>query len=397
MALLMSIGPKRCGQALFVLLYGAIVLLLPILPLLWPVLRFRRRRLLSGPFGGLLQRQESQEKKRNHDGKILRLSFGETFVRVSVPPADAASGAPTLVLVHGNVGSTSYLDELAECLTAQGRRVLRYDLYGRGWSACGGFAHTRQLFVSQLAEVLLATRATADGPIDLVGYSIGGQLAGLFAATYPQLVRQLVLLLPAVVIPSWIPTIAQLPTVRWLAGHAMRLSLQDKLTYAGDWLHTHATSSASREEKETSFARLDALHETEADRYRNEPHIARTFGLSLAGLPFDDDAGADAEWRRLGRSTVEIHVVCAALDTVASGPPAAAWLSERLSGGEALRSLQVLEGMGHSLPYEFPERCCELLLSLLGGAGVGTGGGGAIARGGRASSRAARSPARRAP
>ena len=41
---------------------------------------------------------------------------------------------PLVVLVHGFVGSSSYLRFLAREL-AQTRRVLRFDLYGRGWSA----------------------------------------------------------------------------------------------------------------------------------------------------------------------------------------------------------------------------------------------------------------------
>jgi hypothetical protein len=39
-------------------------------------------------------------------------------------------------------------------LGAQSYRVLRFDLYGRGWSECDGAPHTAAHFVGQLAELL---------------------------------------------------------------------------------------------------------------------------------------------------------------------------------------------------------------------------------------------------
>ena len=61
---------------------------------------------------------------------------------------------PLVVLVHGFVGSSSYFFWLAKCLVEKyGRRVLRFDNYGRGNSGCYGDPHTARLFAGQLAEV----------------------------------------------------------------------------------------------------------------------------------------------------------------------------------------------------------------------------------------------------
>ena len=336
------------------------LLILPLLPLLlfmWPIL-LRWRKLSQGP---PLHRPRQETVIAGE--AILRLSHGDTRVQIK------GVGHRTVVLVHGNVGSMLYLQELAQALADRGFRVVLFDLYGRGGSACGAWDHTLALFVSQLSEVLLAlhTRDTHEPiafPIDLVGYSVGSQIAAGFAATLPHLVRRLVCLCPAVRLPTWLAALLQVPPLRALAGRAARLRLQDQTLYAADWLHLHGVDDELQRKR--SGARLAALHPAEASRFRSEPYIAHAFGSTLRCLPFDSERGASV-WRRLATcENVEVHVVCGACDTTADGPSAAAWLGSQMGGGErALRSLRVLEGVGHSLPYETPELCCELLVELL--------------------------------
>jgi pimeloyl-ACP methyl ester carboxylesterase len=116
-------------------------------------------------------------------------------------------------------------------------------------------SHTWPLFVAQLAELLFAERAPL--PIDLVGYSIGAQVAAHFAATHAHAVRRLVLLCPALLIRGPIPRLFQLGPLRALVGHAMRYLLADRASYASDWVNLPSTPSV---------ARLDALHPIERDR-----------------------------------------------------------------------------------------------------------------------------------
>ena len=147
------------------------------------------------------------------------------------------------MLIHGNVGSTSYLNGLAECLAAS-RRVLRYDLFGRGFSGCGGWAHTHHLFSGQLAELLF--RLHVDTPIQLVGYSLGAQVAVHFAALWPEKVSKLVLLCPAVAVPPALPVLLQLAPVRHLFGHIVRLLLQDPAYFAADWRDLRSSDRRAR-------------------------------------------------------------------------------------------------------------------------------------------------------
>ena len=101
----------------------------------------------------------------NPSSRLARLSRGQVHYILEGP--EDSEGA-VVCLVHGFTGSHSYMKFLASELTKQGRRVLRFDLYGRGWSSCDGSPHTAKLFAGQLAELLYAL--DLHPPVHLVGY-----------------------------------------------------------------------------------------------------------------------------------------------------------------------------------------------------------------------------------
>jgi pimeloyl-ACP methyl ester carboxylesterase len=87
-------------------------------------------------------------------------------------------------------------DPYVPVLADAGYRVLRYDMYGRGESAFPTVPHDRDLFGTQLLELLDQTSMRV--PVNLVGYSFGGATALNFTARHPDKVRSLALLAPAV-------------------------------------------------------------------------------------------------------------------------------------------------------------------------------------------------------
>ena len=103
-----SIPQKLRAYAHLGALAIVLICMLPVFPILWPCLRWRRRTLLHGPNGGSQRRVEGTP-----PGKLIRLSYGATHYRCD--GGEEPSGAIT-VLVHGNVGSMRYLDELADSL-----------------------------------------------------------------------------------------------------------------------------------------------------------------------------------------------------------------------------------------------------------------------------------------
>jgi pimeloyl-ACP methyl ester carboxylesterase len=90
---------------------------------------------------------------------------------------------PPLLLVHGFGGAAWNFSELAPLLP--GRRLIIPDLPGHGASSPLP-APTLTGFADVLAEIL-------DGPVDVLGHSLGGVVALRLAERHPSLVRSLVL------------------------------------------------------------------------------------------------------------------------------------------------------------------------------------------------------------
>jgi 3-oxoadipate enol-lactonase len=94
---------------------------------------------------------------------------------------------PPLLLVHGFGGAAWNFSELAPLLP--GKRLILPDLPGHGGSSPLP-APTLAGFADVLAELL-------DGPVDVLGHSLGGVVALRLAERHPSLVRRLVLAAPA--------------------------------------------------------------------------------------------------------------------------------------------------------------------------------------------------------
>jgi pimeloyl-ACP methyl ester carboxylesterase len=122
-------------------------------------------------------------------GKFLVLSQGTTHYEMAGPDS-----ARLVVLVHGFSVPSYIWDSTFAGLTATGHRVLRYDLYGRGWSDRPSGVYDGELYDGQLGELLDSLKVPT--PIDLVGLSFGGYVTAHFVGTHPSRVRTLTLVDP---------------------------------------------------------------------------------------------------------------------------------------------------------------------------------------------------------
>jgi len=132
-----------------------------------------------------------QEYKRSGGNSFVKLSDGMTNYTLSGNP----HANHTVVLIHGGTIPLYIWDPQMDALLNSGHRILRYDQYGRGFSERPDTTYSRELFCRQLTELLDSLKITA--PVDIIGPSFGGAIAVTFAHKYPQRVRSIMLISPA--------------------------------------------------------------------------------------------------------------------------------------------------------------------------------------------------------
>jgi len=103
-------------------------------------------------------------------GRFITLSDGIVHYELS-----GAANRRTVVLIHGFSVPYYLWDQTFSALTGAGYRVLRYDLYGRGYSDRPDIAYDGASWEKQLHELLAALGSR--GRVDLVGASMGGSPA----------------------------------------------------------------------------------------------------------------------------------------------------------------------------------------------------------------------------
>jgi len=131
----------------------------------------------------------NDDTRKDAGGSFIPLTDGVTHYELSGP----ANGKP-VVLVHGFSVPYFIFDIPFEFLVKSGFRVLRYDLFGRGFSDRPRTAYNIQLFVRQLKELLDALNFK---DIALLGLSMGGPITASFVREYPGYVSKHVLIDPA--------------------------------------------------------------------------------------------------------------------------------------------------------------------------------------------------------
>lgn len=156
--------------------------------LIWAALALAA--LAALPFVAEALRQPAHARRAQAPGRFADLPSGWTHYRWDGP----TEGAPVL-LIHGLTTPAFVWEGLAPLLAAKGYRVLSYDLFGRGFSEATPGRQDRDFFLAQLEELL--DHESLDGPMTLVGYSMGGQIATAFAVRHPGRVERLVLVAPA--------------------------------------------------------------------------------------------------------------------------------------------------------------------------------------------------------
>jgi pimeloyl-ACP methyl ester carboxylesterase len=120
------------------------------------------------------------------EGRMVDLTGrGSAFVRTATGP----EGAPTVLLLHGLMATADLNWSLAIPALATRFSVVAPDLRGHG----RGLATERFTGEECADDVAAIVEALGLGPVIVVGYSLGGLVAQLFARRHPELVAGLVL------------------------------------------------------------------------------------------------------------------------------------------------------------------------------------------------------------
>lgn len=116
----------------------------------------------------------------------------------------SGGAGPVLVLLHGGLGTGDMFAPILPAL-AEGRRVVAVDMQGHGRTADVG----RPLRFESMADDVAALCARlGSGPVDLLGYSLGGGVALRTAIQHPDTVRRLVLVSAPYGHGGWFPEVS---------------------------------------------------------------------------------------------------------------------------------------------------------------------------------------------
>lgn len=185
-------------------------------------------------------------------GEFVALSRGMTHYQIIGPDTGRV-----VVLVHGFSVPYYIWDSTAAGLSGAGYRVLRYDLYGRGFSDRPDTVYDGALYDSQLGELLDSLRIA--GPVDLVGLSFGGFVTAHYVNGHAARVRTLTLVDP-VSSAEPLPAILRMPVIgAWVWQVSRVPGMADN--QLGDFLHPEH-------------------HPTWADQYRPQMRF-KGFGRAL--------------------------------------------------------------------------------------------------------------------
>lgn len=124
------------------------------------------------------------------NGEFIELSDGVTHYELK-----GDEQAKTIVLVHGNAAPYFSWDNNFDYLVDAGFRVLRYDVFGHGFSDRPDIdKYNRDLYDRQLVELL--DKLEINEPIYIAGTSQGGSISIYFTAAHPGKVEKIALLSP---------------------------------------------------------------------------------------------------------------------------------------------------------------------------------------------------------
>lgn len=290
---------------------------------------------------GLYMASDRENKELN---EATRTQLGGTYVTLSEGVTHYELVGPekgqVVILVHGATIPMWIWDPQVGALTAAGFQVLRYDMYGRGYSDRPDVDYNRELYRKQLLD-LLDTRGLTE-PIDLVGLSLGGATVTDFTANYPERVRRLVLAAPL------INSVSDDSSIKLL-----------RIPFIGDFLMRTVAVQTFIDRASSLFEGTDM-----ADDYNKLFYEQVTYkGFERASISmFRGDAMGDYReaYGAVGKQNRKVMLVWGTADEDISRE-----MIDEVRNAIPHIQLHVLEGVGHQLNLEVTEKFNKLVIDFL--------------------------------
>lgn len=162
----------------------------------------------------------SDEIRTSHGKKSVALSSGTVAYEFVT-----GEGAP-IVLVNGFSMPSVVWDNTFDALKRADKTVLRFDLYGRGFSDRPDTKYNADLFVTQLKE--LTEKIIPGQKFIICGLSMGGAITMYFTDKFPEKIEKVILIAPAG-FPMATPGVAKLIKVPFLGDYLGRLFARSSL------------------------------------------------------------------------------------------------------------------------------------------------------------------------
>jgi pimeloyl-ACP methyl ester carboxylesterase len=274
-----------------------------------------------------------------------------TANRLDLHLLEWGEAGPVVLLLHGFLEHAHVWDWVAPQLASAGYHVCALDWRGHGdseWIGAGGYYH----FIDYVADLAGVVRALG-GRVVLVGHSMGGGAAVLYAGTEPQRVQALVSI-EGLGVPDSEPQAVPERVVGWLqdlerAAQRVRGTigfdaavqrLHERFPRFPDAVARHLVETGTRAVAGARMWKFDPLHQTRAPQ---PTYVAQ----------------ARAFWTRVACPVLYIEGAESALRL----PPAD--VDERL---RALRARRVtIPGSGHHPHLEQPDLLAQVLIDFLSG------------------------------
>ena len=225
-------------------------------------------------------------------GNFIELEDGTVHYQIG-----GSDEGELIVLVHGFSSPMFIWDPTFNFLVEQGFRVLRYDLFGRGFSDRPKVKYTEELFDRQLHQLIEKLQFNKIGNrFSVIGLSMGGIITVNYADNHPEFVKRLVLVDPA-----------GFPTGKKLIPRIMKIPILNKLIFK------YAGSKRLVSKMYDDFLQPERFPQFEIS-YKEQMEYRGFLRAILSTMLKLDMESAQATYERIGKTDIPVLLIWGELD-----------------------------------------------------------------------------------